>query len=250
MRQGTAVWWGIIRCGSFFSGKMHKKTPFCLQTTPILFQDFWSILPPNTHHVTTIYPSCSIIAASSSNSLVLCLSEKKRRGGLFFSLAGTRTVADINPGSERGLSVRTAGGAIVFNTTPRRVRVYSIFFCVVLYIVCNYVLYILPIIYMIYNEYDISYDIWRWLFGLVLRFQILLKLWYLFRHGEFFQPPRLHCQALSYTIRIWYVLLSAAQLGTRLCSTQRHDVWDSLQHPPLQLWCLTQSRYRFIVLTQ
>ena len=110
----------------------------------------------------------------------------------------------------------------------------------------------LTIIYMNYNEYNISYDIWRGLFGLVLRFQILLKFWYLFRHGEFFQPPRLHCQALSYAIRIWYVLLSAAQLGTRLCSTQRHDVWDSLQHPPLQLWCPTQSRYSqaFIALTR
>ena len=214
------------------------KTPFCLQTTPILFQDFWSIPPPNTHHVTTIYPSCSF-AALSSYSLVLGLSEKKRRGGLFFSLAGHTDRGWYQSWQrERPLCPHRGGRDCVQHNATTCESLFKIIF-VVLYIVGDYILYISPIIYMNYNEYNISYDIWRWLFGLVLRFQILLKFWYLFRHGEFFQPPRLHCQALSYAIRIWYVLLSAAQLGTRLCSTQRHDVWDSLQHPPLQLWCLT-----------
>ena len=229
MRQGTAVWWGIIRCGSFFSGKMHKKTPFCLQTTPILFQDFWSILPPNTHHVTTIYPSCSIIAASSSNSLVLCLSEKKRRGGLFFSLAGHTDRGWYQSWQrERPLCPHRGGRDCVQHNATTCESLFKII-CVVLYIVCNYVLYILPIIYMIYNEYDISYDIWRWLFGLVLRFQILLKFWYLFRHGEFFQPPRLHCQALSYTYMIYmiydiYIVVRSPARGTIVFNTTTRRV--------------------------
>ena len=141
--HGTAVWWGIIRCGSFFFGKMHQQHLFVCKQHLFCFR-ISEVSSPLTH---TTYQQFTRVAVLQHYHLSLwylvCLRRKEEEAS-FSRLPGTRTVADINPGSESGLSVRTTGGAIVFNTTPRRVRVYSKSFLLyyIFYVIMYYIYFL------------------------------------------------------------------------------------------------------------